>query len=265
MAVVERPDGARISYEADGPADAPPVLLLMGYGWPAAAWHRQVPALAERYRVLRMDNRGAGHTGVVPGAPYTVETLTGDALAVLDDAGAADVQVIGTSMGGLMAQEMALEAPERVRSLCLLASHPGGPHMVFEPEVMQLFAARLQMTEDEAAEASIPIRYAPGTSRERIDEDTEVVLPLVASREGYAAQGGTATWTRRDELKKISAPTLVLHGDADRICPLENGRILAAEIPGATLQIVPGAAHILTTDQTDLVNTSLLEWLDQHR
>src|SRR5687768_14451710 len=99
---VERPDGARISWQSDGPEDAPAVLLVMGLAYPAAMWFRIVPALAERYRVLRLDNRGAGLTGDVPGAPYTVATMAGDCLAVLDEAGVDAAHLVGISMGGLM-------------------------------------------------------------------------------------------------------------------------------------------------------------------
>ena len=117
MPLLERPDTARISWESDGPDDGQAVLLIMGLAYPAAMWFRQVPALAEHHRVLRLDNRGAGRTGDVPGAPYTVETMAADCLAVLDAAKVATAHIVGISMGGLMAQEIAMTAPERVRSL----------------------------------------------------------------------------------------------------------------------------------------------------
>lgn len=84
MPYVERPDGARVAWQQDGPADGTPLLLVMGLAYPAAMWWRLIPALAERHRVLRLDNRGAGLTGDVAGGPYTVETMAGDCLAVLD-------------------------------------------------------------------------------------------------------------------------------------------------------------------------------------
>ena len=95
MPVVERPDTARISWESDGPEDAPAVLLVMGLAYPAAMWFRLVPALAEGYRVIRVDNRGAGRTGDVPGAPYTVETMAADSLAVLDAADVDTAHIVG--------------------------------------------------------------------------------------------------------------------------------------------------------------------------
>ena len=84
MPTVQRPDGAAIAWSSDGDETNPPVLLVMGLAYPAAMWFRLVPALSERFRVLRVDNRGAGLTGDVPGAPYTVETMAADCLAVLD-------------------------------------------------------------------------------------------------------------------------------------------------------------------------------------
>jgi pimeloyl-ACP methyl ester carboxylesterase len=263
--VVQREDGAAIAWQSDGPTEAPAVLLVMGLAWPAASWYRQVPALAERYRVLRIDNRGAGLTGDVPGAPYTVETMAGDCLAVLDEAGVADAHVVGISMGGLMAQRLAMTVPERVRSLCLMATHPGITHAVLNPDAMEMLQKRAEMTPAEAAEASIPFNYGPATARELIEEDWAVRFPLAATNDGYLAQVmGTAQWSGYDRLPTITTPTLVVHGEIDRLVPLANGEILASRIPGAELTVVPGANHVLTTDEADQVNKILLDWLDRN-
>jgi 3-oxoadipate enol-lactonase len=265
--VVQRPDGAEIAWSSDGEESAPPVLLVMGLAYPAAMWFRLIPALSERYRVLRLDNRGAGLTGDVPGAPYSVETMTGDALAVLDAAGVGRTQVIGISMGGLIAQELVLTAPERVGSLCLMATHPGIAHAVMNPEALALVTSgRADMTPQEAAEASIPFNYAPATPRERIEQDWAVRLPLACSLAGYTAQvQGTVPWTRFDDLPSISTPTMVLHGELDTLVPPENGARIVERIPGAEHVTVPGANHLLMTDQPEQVAKVLLDWLDQHR
>ena len=260
MAVVERPDGARVWWDSTGEGE--PVLLLMGLAYPAAMWFRQVPALAGSYRVLRMDNRGAGHTGDVPGAPYTVETLAADALAVLDAAGAESAHVVGISMGGLIAQELGLTSPERVRSLALLATHSGIAHAVLDPEALVLLQKRGEMTPEEAAEASVPFNYAPTTPRERIEEDWSVRFPLAATTVGYQAQGGTALWSGLERLPSMRVPTLVLHGALDRLVPVANGERIADAIPDAKLVTLPDANHVLTTDATDRVNEVLLQWLD---
>lgn len=267
MPHVERPDGARIAWQSDGPADGPPVLLVMGLAYPAAMWFRLVPALADRFRVLRLDNRGAGLTGDVPGAPYDVPTMAGDCLAVLDAAGVGAAQVVGISMGGLMAQELAVSSPHRVRSLCLMASHPGIAHAAIDADTLQLVTAgRAAMTPQEAAEASIPYNYAPATPREHIEQDWAVRLPLACTPAGYAAQvQGTLPWTRWDELAALDVPTLVLHGELDRLCLPENGRRLAERIPGAELVVLPEANHLLLTDQPEQVARVLSDWLERHR
>jgi 3-oxoadipate enol-lactonase len=265
--VVERPDGARIAWSSDGDESAPPVLLVMGLAYPAAMWFRLVPALAQGHRVIRVDNRGAGETGDVAGAPYTVETMAADCVAVLDAAGVDDAQVVGISMGGLIAQEIALTAPGRVRSLCLMATHPGIAHAVMNPEALALVTSgRADMTPREAAEASIPFNYAPSTSRERIEEDWAVRLPLACSLAGYTAQvQGTIPWTRYDDLPSLGVPTLVVHGELDALVPPANGRRLAERIPNAEHVTVPDANHLLMTDQPEQVEKVLLDWLDRHR
>jgi len=264
--LLERPDGARISWEVDGLNDGQAVLLIMGLGYPAAMWFRQMPALTERHRVIRVDNRGAGHTGDVPGAPYTVETMVADCLAVLDAAEVRSAHVVGISMGGLMAQEIALTAPDRVRSLCLLATHPGIAHAVLNPEAMAMLGNRGELTAREAAEASIPFNYAASTPRDRIEEDWAVRLPLAATNQGYVAQlSGSSQWDGYDRLGRITSPTLVLHGELDALVPPDNGRILADRIPGAELVTVPEANHLLGTDQPEQVSELLVSWLDRHR
>ena len=265
MSLLERPDTARISWEANGPRGGQAVLLIMGLAYPAAMWFRLMPALTGRYRVIRVDNRGAGLTGDVPGAPYTVETMAADCLAVLDAAEAMTAHVVGISMGGLMAQEIALTAPERVRSLCLLATHPGIAHAVLNPEALAILGKRGQLTPQEAAEESVPFNYAPSTPRERIEEDWAVRLPLAGTNEGYVAQAyGTSQWDGYARLGRITSPTLVMHGELDALVPPANGRILAERIPGAELVTVPHANHLLGTDQPEQVSDVLVGWLDRH-
>jgi 3-oxoadipate enol-lactonase len=261
---VRRDDGAEIAYSVDGPDDGPAVLLVMGLAYPAAMWFRLVPGLAEHHRVVRVDNRGAGLTGDVPGAPYTVETMAGDCLAVLDELGIGSADVVGLSMGGLIAQQIVHTAPQRVRSLCLVATHPGIAHAVVDPEAMAMLLKRGEMTPEQAAEASVPFNYAPATPRERIEEDWAVRFPLAASNAGYLAQVmGSSQWDGFDRLGDIAVRTLVVHGELDRLVPPANGRTLAGRIPGAELVLVPDANHVLMTDQPDQVEKVLLDWLDR--
>ncbi|MDP9398480.1 MAG: alpha/beta hydrolase [Actinomycetota bacterium] len=134
MSVLERPDGARIWWTSDGESET--VVLVMGLAYPSDMWFRVAPVLARQHRVITLDNRGAGRTGDVPGAPYTWRPWAEDVLAVLDEAGEPSAHVLGASMSGLVAQEIALTCPERVRSLVLACTHPGAAHAVWDPEAL---------------------------------------------------------------------------------------------------------------------------------
>lgn len=262
MNVVTRPDGAEIAWYDEGSGSA--VLLVMGLAYPAAAWFRQVPVLAARHRVITLDNRGAGATGLAPGAPYTVEQMTDDCLAVLDAAGVEKAHVVGISMGGLMAQELGLSHPDRLLSLTLMATHPGIAHAVMPPEVVEFLTARAGMPADERGEFSIPFNFHPSTPRERIEEDWRAREAGTAGPEGYAAQGGTALWSGYERLPGMSVPTQVVSGAQDRLVVPANSEKIAAAIPDAKLVLVEGANHILITDRTDEVNELLLSWFAEH-
>jgi pimeloyl-ACP methyl ester carboxylesterase len=262
MKTVIRPDGAEIAWYDEG--SGPAVLLIMGLAYPAAAWFRQVPVLAEHHRVLSLDNRGAGGSAGAPGAPYTVEMMTDDCLAVLDAAGVQKAHVVGISMGGLMAQELGLSHPDRVQSLTLLTTHPGIAQGVFPQEVHEFLAARAGMDAQERGEFSIPFNYHPSTPRHLIEEDWKAREAGTAGPEGYAAQGGTALWSGLDRLPSMTVRTLVVHGAQDRLLVPANGELLAEAIPDAKLVMVEGANHILTTDQVDEVNRQLLAWFAEN-
>ncbi len=263
MTVLERPDHARIWWTSEGKGE--PVVLIMGLGYPADMWFRVTPVLAEQYRVVRLDNRGAGRTGDVPGAPYSVEMMAEDVLAVLDQAGETSAHVIGLSMGGLVAQELALSTPARVRSLVLAGTHPGVADSMWEADALALLSNRAGLTAQEAAEASIPFNYAEATPRDRIEQDWAVRLPLACTAAGYLAQAqGTSAWTGLARLPSLRVPTLVVHGEADRLVPAANAQRIAEAVPGAELVLIAGANHLFTTDEPERTNQILLDWLGRN-
>lgn len=257
-------DGARIFWEQDGAGE--PVLLIMGLGYPAAMWYRLLPYLTGGYRTIRFDNRGAGATGLADG-PYTIEQMADDGAAVLDAAGVSAAHVVGASLGGFIAQELALRRPQRVRSLVLACTGPNGPEAIPpSPQALQMLTARAAMTPRQAAEAAIPFVYAPGTPRERIDEDIAVRMrqptpPEGETRQLQAMAGHQGTYSR---LASITIPTLVVHGTADRLVDPANAAMLAERIPGARLQLIEAASHLLTTDQTETAGRAIRAFLDDH-
>ena len=253
-------EGTKIYWDEEGTGD--PLLLIMGLGYPSIAWYRTRPVLAKRFKTIALDNRGVGRSEM-PAGPYPIALMASDAAAVLDAAGVERAHVFGISMGGMIAQEFALQYPKRVRSLILGCTAAGGPHAVrSEPEAGAMLMARARMTAEEAAEAAVPFIYDPGTARHLIDEDMEVRRPWFPHPDAYNAQlQGIMGWACYDRLENIGAPTLVVHGESDRLVPAGNGKLIAEKIPGAKLVILQHASHIFSTDQTQLAHNAILEFL----
>jgi pimeloyl-ACP methyl ester carboxylesterase len=255
--------GAKIYWDEAGEGD--PLLLIMGLGYPSDAWHRTRPVLARQYRTIALDNRGVGRSEVPPG-PYSIALMASDAAAALDAAGVPSAHVFGFSMGGMIAQEFALRYPGRVRSLILGCTSACGPHAVqAEPEAAQMLMSRGNMTPEAAAQAAVPFIYAPSTPRKLIDEDIEVRRPWFPKPEAYLAQlQAILEWESDGRLSHIHSPTLVIHGESDRLVPAGNGRILAEKIAGAKLILLAQASHIFTTDQTEAAQRVILEFLKEN-
>jgi pimeloyl-ACP methyl ester carboxylesterase len=252
--------GAKIYWDEQGPGE--PILLVMGLGYPSDAWWRTRPMLARTFRTIAFDNRGVGRSDVPPG-PYPIALMASDALSVLDAAGVASAHVYGVSMGGMIAQELTLQHPERVRSLILGCTAAGGPTAVqADPEVRKVLMTRGSMSPEEAAEVGIPFIYDSGTPRARIDEDLEVRRPWFPRGEAYNAQlQGILAWEAYSRLPQIAKPTLVIHGETDRLVPPANGKLIADRIPGAKLVLLPHASHLFATDQPDASMRAILDFL----
>ena len=241
-----------------------PVLLIMGLGMNATGWWRTVPVLSERFRVIAFDNRGVGRSPR-PRGPYSVAQLADDAASVLDHAGEESAHVYGLSLGGMIAQQVALRYPDRVRSLVLGATTPGGEHAIAATQDVQDFLRlRERMTAETAVWASVPINYAPRTRLEhgdRIAEDVAQRLRYPIEREPYAAQLAAALGhDAYDRLPEIGVPTLVVHGEEDVLIPVGNADVLGARIPGAEVRTYAGAAHLYFTD-VPAIDRDVRDWL----
>ncbi len=251
--------GAKIYWDEQGQGE--PVLLIMGLGYPSYLWHRTRPALAERYRTIALDNRGSGQSDT-PVGPYPIALMASDAAAALDAAEVESAHVFGISMGGMIAQEFALQYPGRVRSLILGCTAPGGPKAVrAEKQVNDLLMAR-NIAPEEAAKAIRPYIYDSSTPPERVEEDMAIRRKWFPKAEGYLGQlHGIFAWEAYSRLPQIAANTLVIHGETDQLVPPGNGELIASQIPGAKLRMLPRASHIFMTDQPEASRTAVLEFL----
>lgn len=258
MAFTEN-QGARIYWDEQGQGD--PLLLIMGLGYPSYLWHRTRPKLAAKYRTIALDNRGSGQSDV-PEGPYSIALMASDAAAVLDAAGVDSAHVFGLSMGGMIAQEFVLQYPKRVRSLILGCTASGGPNAVrAEAEVTKLLMAR-GIPPEEAALAMRPYIYDSGTPVERIEEDMAIRRQWFPRPQGFLAQlQAILAWEAYSRLPQVAAPTLVIHGESDKLVPPGNGKLIASRIPGARLVLLPNASHIFATDQTEAAHRAILEFL----
>ena len=256
-------DGTRIYWTETGAGE--PLLLIMGLGATHEWWYRLAPIVSERFRTIMHDNRGVGRSDVPPG-PYAIADMADDAAAVLDAAGVDEAHVFGASMGGMIAQELVLRHPRRVRSLILGCTACGGRESVpARREVLDALTTRSGMTREQAMRAMVPYIFDVGTPRDRIEEDLERRLAATVPDEGYLAQlQGIRAWTgTHARLATITVPTLVIHGETDQLVPPENGPILARAIPGATLVMLPRAGHIFMTDQLDAASDAIMAFLGE--
>lgn len=253
--------GVKIYWDQAGEGE--PLLLIMGLGYPSDAWHRSQPILSKQYRTITFDNRGVGRSDMPPG-PYPIALMASDAAAVLDAAGVESAHVFGISMGGMIAQEFALQYPERVLSLILGCTAAGGPCAVpAEPDATQMLMSRTGMTPEEAAQAALPFIYHAATSQQMIEEDLATRRPWFPKREAYTAQlQGILSWESYSRLPQIASPTLVIHGDSDLLVPPANAKLIAQSISGSKLVILSGASHIFTTDQPEESHQAILEFLE---
>jgi 3-oxoadipate enol-lactonase len=250
---------ARIYWDEEG--SGAPLLLIMGLGWASHGWHRSRSILSEKYRTIALDNRGVGRSDAPPG-PYSIAQMAADAAAVLNAARVNTAHIFGVSMGGMIAQEFALQYPNKVRSLILGCTATGGPQAVRAAEpVLQVLMTRGQ-DPDQFAKAITPFIYDPGTAPERIEEDAVMRRKWYASGDAYSAQlQAVLAWEAYSRIAQISAPTLVIHGENDRLVPVENAKLIAARIPGAKLVVLPNASHLFLTDQTRAAHSAILDFL----
>jgi pimeloyl-ACP methyl ester carboxylesterase len=274
-------DGISLYYETTGPAgddtgptdadlpdedDTEVVVLVEGLGYGRWMWRWQRERLAEEgYRVVIWDNRGTGDSEE-PAGPYTVEEMASDLEAVLADAGVERAHVVGASMGGMIAQQYALDY-DRAQSLALLCTSYGGEEAIETPEETR---ARMFGVPDDADEReAIRYKMKPAMTDEFWRENDELISDIVdwrlagdaseAAREAQAA--GVAQFDSSDRLGAIDVSVLVAHGTDDRVLPVENADLLYRTLSHVQLAIFEGGPHLFFIEQAEQVNDRLVEFL----
>lgn len=256
--------GARIHWSSIG--QGAPVVMIMGLGCSSALWFRVAPQLARTHRVILLDNRGVGLTRTPAAVVHRVSHMAADVAAVLDAADEPTAHVIGFSMGGMIAQQFALDFPERVRSLSLLGTHSGGLWAV-QPTaaVRELLFDKSRLSAEQGLRAMKPHTYARETPDDLVNEDFVVRLAHQPSARGYAAQlYGLIGWSSYLDLPRLRCPTLVMHGLQDELIVPANAPVLAKRIRGAELIELPKASHWLMTDCNEAVVAGLQRHLERN-
>ena len=270
-----RANGISIEYAETGRSDAPVILLIMGLGMQLVAWPESLcEGLAARgFRVVRFDNRDIGLSTRMPSAgslataammaraffhlpvrpPYSLGDMARDTVGLMDALGIDRVHVVGASMGGMIAQIVAIERPERVESLTSIMSTSGDPALPGpRPKVLRALLRPRSRDKEIAVRRGMELfrliagsRYRPSEAELRAKLEGAVrrsYRPDAFARQLIAIQTAPS---RVSLLRRVRAPTLVLHGDDDPLVPMAGGEDTAANSPGARLRIVPGMGHFL--------------------
>ncbi|GGJ83827.1 alpha/beta hydrolase [Deinococcus aquiradiocola] len=255
----------RLAYDESGPPSAPAVLLLPWMGGSRLGWTEVAAALSGRSRVIVLDHRDTGDSDPTED-PYTVADLADDAAALLTALHAAPAAVVGLSMGGMVAQHLALRHPDLVRALALVSTTPGGPDST--PATERGRAALFLPAELEAGERArqaMTLMTAPGFTDahpEALDLAERHARQHPMSTDSYKRQfRAVRAHDATAGLASIQVPTLVLHGDADDLIPLPNAQRLAAGLPGATLRVYPGTGHMPQLERPEDFLTDLRGFL----
>lgn len=253
-------------YEALGAGE--PVVLVMGFGGDHLAWGFQARVLAERYRVVIFDNRGAGQSDA-PDLPYSTAMMAGDTVRLMDALGIEQAHVVGASMGGMIAQEIALRHPARVRSLqlhCTYARPDGHTRAILQA----WRAARPSLAREAYVRLQFLWLFSPRTYTER-PEFIDMILgnaltnPYPQSDTGFLRQGDAVlAHDTLDRLSGLRAPTLITVGEDDVLVPPRHSRELAAHIPEAELHVLPRAGHVHFWEEADAFNKLALRFLDRY-
>ncbi len=259
-------NGIKIQYEIHG--EGTPLILIAGLGYPAWQWHRMLPYLAAHFEVITFDNRGVGETDK-PAGPYSAGLLAADTAGLIDALNINSAVVMGHSMGGFIAQEIALTYPTKVSKLVLSSTNFGGPHHV--PVTPEAFAILSDTASDPVTrfKNGLVVSTAPGFAErnpEIIQEwlNWRITNPLDVA--GYQSQMAiglgliTEAASFENKLRSIKVPTLILFGAHDKVVPPANAELLAAKIPDSKVVILPNAGHWFPIEVPESASQAVIDF-----
>jgi 3-oxoadipate enol-lactonase len=246
--------GVELDYERSG--SGPPLLMIMGMSGTALHWGEPFLQILRRdFELIVYDHRGVGASSRLDGG-ITISQLADDAAGLLVALGIDSAHVLGISMGGMVAQELALARPERVRTLCLGCTYCGGPGSALTPpEVLQrLVAAMASGDRARALHAAWEANVSATTAADpdaygaylEISRRRAVAVPVI-----MAQMQACAAHETYERLPRLVVPTLVLHGTEDQILPVQNGRLIASRVPASHLETFPGVGHLFFWERPD--------------
>jgi pimeloyl-ACP methyl ester carboxylesterase len=252
----------KMYYELHGEGE--PLLLIRGLGSTCEGFAAQVEGLAPHFRVIAFDNRCVGRTEQ-PQQTFTIADMADDTAALLDALEVESAHVFGVSLGGMIAQELVLRHPQKVRRLALGCTHAGPRTASRAPDwAVQLFNESRDMPRPDALRHSIPLLFAAKTSEEQpelVEEALKVMARNNQPKSSYLLQlGAVMLHDTFDRLPHISHSTLVMSGTDDTLVDPGNSRMIAERIPGARLVEFPETGHVFFTEKPDLVNRALIEF-----
>ena len=251
-------NGIELEYEVFGPDDAPAVVLIAGWGAQLIVWHDTFvdELVARGFRPIRFDNRDVGlSTKIEDGSTYALEDMADDTVGLLDHLGIERAHVMGASMGGMIAQVVAIRHPQRVLSLTSIMSTTGAAGVGgASDEARARLGLPAPATPEERLESSVASCRVNWGDSAQVPFDAELARwrAAISEQRGLCPEGGLrqamamrATGDRTLALKQLAVPTLVIHGDNDGLVHVSGGEATADAIPNAELMIIQGMGHVV--------------------
>jgi 3-oxoadipate enol-lactonase len=254
-------------YEVNG--EGPPLLLIAGLGGGTWSWYGQESYFSARCRTITFDNRGAGRSDI-PRGPYRMQQFAEDALCLLDHLRVERAIILGLSMGGMIAQELALLEPHRIRALFLGCTHGGGPSGIpSAPAVIETLLNNAGLSRKEVIEKNLPIFLSETCRKTKPDlvaayYSAQLAAPEQPEHAFHAQLAAISAFDASDRLKLLGIPTMIVAGSEDVLIPPENAHVLAQKIPNAQLVIIPGAGHAIHAECPDRLNAMADDFFRRH-